>query len=99
MTGIWELHSGQYHPAPAVSFSSRSFLRVTLSRLFAPLMTSCCRRRDLVRLELHPADARHPAVLETINLICAGKINTRHRITIGEYLRIKGTKPGAAGII
>ncbi|MBE3588553.1 MAG: polysaccharide deacetylase family protein [Thermoanaerobacteraceae bacterium] len=86
LAGIHDLRTGSFYPVPAVSFSSRSPVRVNLSRLFVPLLAGLAGSREMVRLVLHPADARHPAIMEIARRICRRMLECRRTVTIGEYL-------------
>lgn len=96
--GITDLCSGAFYPAPAITFSSRSFLRAILSRLFVPFLAGYWERQELVRLVLHPLDARSPAIMEIIKKLCRRMLAFRRLVTIREYLdNIKG--PHAASSV
>lgn len=94
LTGIIELKSGAVHQAPAVSFSSRSFLRSVLSRLIVPAIARYSLRNDLVRLVLHPSDARDPAIMELVERLFHQWLYVRRQVTISEYLDLKSRDVG-----
>lgn len=94
LTGIIELKSGTVHPVPAVSFSSRSYFRSLLSRMMVPAIARYSLRHDLVRLVLHPPDARNPAIIELVERLIHQWLYTRRQVTISEYLREKSRDAG-----
>jgi len=97
--GVCDLKSGAFYRAPAVVFSSRSFLRAVLSRMIVPVLAGYWGRRELVRLVLHPLDARRPAIMEIIERLCQGMLACRRQVTIGEYLAAtRKEKPALVGV-
>ncbi|OAT87114.1 DUF2334 domain-containing protein [Desulfotomaculum copahuensis] len=86
LTGIHDLKSGVYHAAPALCFSSRSSWRAALSRQVVPVLAAFWSRRLMVRLVLHPADARQSAILNLAARLLRGMLACRRQVTIGEYL-------------
>ncbi|MBE3588514.1 MAG: polysaccharide deacetylase family protein [Thermoanaerobacteraceae bacterium] len=97
LTGIHHLQSGSFYAVPAVTFSSRSSGRVFLSRLVVPLLAGLAGRRDMVRLVLHPADARQPSILRMAGHLCRSLLLSRRQVTIGEYLQLSGA--GGRGLV
>lgn len=89
--GIYDLNYGTFYHAPAITFSSRSPLRANLSRVVVPALAKCWWGREMVRLVLHPLDARRPAIMEDIKRLCQKMLAFRSQVTIREYL---GEKAG-----
>lgn len=87
LTGIHDLQHGAYYPAPALAFSSRSAGRVLLSHLVVPVVENFWRRQELLRLVLHPLDARRPSILKVIDRLCQKMLAYRRPVTIREYLQ------------
>ncbi|MBC7325260.1 MAG: DUF2334 domain-containing protein [Moorella sp. (in: Bacteria)] len=97
LTGLYDLRRRLFYPAPALVFSSRSVPRAFFSRLAVPALAGVWRRRELLRLALHPADARHPAVLRTIAGLAQKILAGRRPVTLAAYLREKeGMRCGSA---
>ncbi|MCL6448788.1 MAG: DUF2334 domain-containing protein [Armatimonadetes bacterium] len=89
LTGLYDLRRGLFYPAPALVFSSRSAPRAFLSRLAVPALAGFRRRRELLRLALHPADAWRPAVLRTITGLAQKLLAGRRPVTLAGYLQKK----------
>ena len=90
LSGVIDIRSGFFQRAPVVAFSSRSALRATLSRFVAPFLANRWAGQELVRLVLHPLDARRPAIMELIIKLCRRMLACRRPVTIGEYLAESG---------
>ena len=62
-TALIEIVSGRQIPAPSLVYSSRSQLRRILSRVVNRTRLAGLAAAPLVRVALHPADARYPGVI------------------------------------
>jgi len=71
----------------AVSLSSRTWVDRGLSRRTAPLLSRMLRPNPLLRLALHPCDARSPATLATWTQILRTALADREPVTKGAALR------------
>lgn len=71
----------------ALVFSTRSAWRRTASVGWNTAVAAAERRNPLLRLELHPDDADHPAVRRTWQRLLSGALATRRALTLHEAVR------------
>ena len=89
-------------PAPSLVFSTRSSWRRGLSLAWNTLLARRSRQAPLLRLELHPGDAEHAAILELIESAASQeeveRAARRHRLdTLEAFLtRMAATAPAGA---
>jgi len=79
---IIALPGGQSLHAPSLVFSTRSGWRRGLSLLWNRSLAWRQRQAPLLRLELHPQDADHPAVLRCWSRVLANALRTRQPLLL-----------------
>jgi uncharacterized protein len=93
--GIYRLPDWDFAPSPAVSYSARSGWRRALSAGFVTAQAAVLRHR-LLRLALHPVDARFDNVVERWDRVVTGTLQTRVPITKAQWIGIQ-SMPQALG--
>lgn len=68
-------------------YSTRSAWRRGLSRLWNGLLSSSQRHEPLLRLELHPQDADHPAIRRQWTTVLRHALHERQAVTLSEAVR------------
>lgn len=85
--------------AQSLVFSTRSAWRRALSLVWNTALGWHSRQAPLLRLELHPADADHPAVMRCWSRLLADALSDRQPLRLGQAadrVRDAGTRPAAA---
>lgn len=87
------LPDGPPRRAPALVFSTRAAWRRAASLAWNRALARRARQAPLLRLELHPDDARHPAVCRLWSRLLAEALASRTPVTLGTAA---GTPPAIA---
>ena len=80
--------------APSLVFSTRAAWRRGLSLVWNRLQARRAREAPLLRLELHPGDGDHPAVVRCWTGLLAEALRTRTPLRLGEAARMARPQPG-----
>jgi uncharacterized protein len=75
------------HPAPSLVYSSRSALRRTLSRAWNGRRANALRSAPLLRVALHPSDARYPSVISHWRALLRALTSERLPVLESRWLR------------
>jgi uncharacterized protein len=73
---------------PAVSFSTRSFLRRSLSPLAGRARFAVSRRQPILRVSVHPQDLYEPGVRRALISVLRRALADREPVTYGELARL-----------
>lgn len=73
--------------APRVAFSTRGFLRRSLSPLAGRLRFAASRRRPILRVEVHPQDLYERGVRRALISVLRRALEDREPVTCGELAR------------
>lgn len=84
LTTVIALPQGQVLRAPSLVFSTRAGWRRLASRLWNTLLARRARGARLLRLELHPADADHPDVLQCWRRLLLQALQQRVPVRLAE---------------
>jgi uncharacterized protein len=88
LTEIIALPQRHVLPAPSLVFSTRTAWRRALSLAWNQLQARRARAAPLLRLELHPGDGEHRAVLRCWTRLLDDALNTRTPLRLGEAARM-----------
>ena len=92
------LPGGEELHAPSLVFSTRSAWRRGLSLLWNRSLAWRLRNAPLLRLELHPQDAEHPAVQRCWSSILARALRERHPLRLEDAAaRLRASPDGGIG--
>jgi uncharacterized protein len=80
--------------APSLVFSTRAAWRRGVSLVWNRLQARRAREAPLLRLELHPGDGDHPAVVRCWTGLLAEALRTRTPLRLGEAARMARPQPG-----
>lgn len=97
LTKVIALPQGQVLRAPGLVFSTRAGCRRLASRLWNNLLTRRARSARLLRLELHPADADHPDVLQCWRRLLLQALQQRVPVRLGEAAMLARRLAAVAG--
>ncbi|HSN71410.1 MAG TPA: hypothetical protein VLT59_07865, partial [Steroidobacteraceae bacterium] len=89
------LDDGWWWRSPAVSLSSRTWLDRSASRFAASRLVRMFDGTRVLRLALHPVDARHPASLRTWGRILPAVLAQREPVTKGDAILALAAATGA----
>jgi len=95
----WELlrlRDGARIAAPCITVSARSAWRRAASRLWVRTMREATAGVPLLRIALHPADARHPDVALRWQELIARLLESRTPMTKADAVRLFAPEPGLA---
>lgn len=94
LTRFIALPTRQHVFAPSVVYSTRSALRRALSRAWNRVLISATARASLVRIGLHPTDARHLRVINHARELLGALARVREPMTKYAYARLlHGAQP------
>lgn len=82
------LREGRFVTAPSLVYSARTPWRRWMSRQWNDVLSCAVREAPLVRLGLHPADARHPELIEHVQRLLDRVRRGRTGMTKIEYARL-----------
>ncbi len=85
--GLLSLPEGRWHPSLALVYSSRHPVGDSLTRCAVDVAAFAQSQRPLLRIALHPADARRPQNLRHAQQLIETALRTRIPLTEGDYLR------------
>src|SRR4051812_14749641 len=74
--------------APTVAFSTRSFLRRSLSPLIGRARFAASRRQPVLRVAVHPQDLYEPGVRRALVSVLRRALEDREPVTCGELARL-----------
>jgi predicted deacetylase len=86
LRAMYSLPGWQRHAALSLSFSSRSAWRRVISPRWNRIALDATRRAPLVRIALHPADARYPQLLNAWRLLLSDALHDRQAVTKAQWI-------------
>ncbi len=86
LRAMYSLPGWQRHAALSLSFSSRSAWRRVISPRWNRIALDATRHAPLVRIALHPADARYPQLLAAWRLLLSDALHDRRAVTKAQWM-------------
>ena len=85
--GVFDYTTGIHHASQSLVWSTRSWLRRKVSRLWNAHLFRRLQPCGLLRIGIHPPDIRHPAVWEQIKALTSQAVQDRAVVTYAGYLK------------
>ncbi|MDD5350846.1 MAG: DUF2334 domain-containing protein, partial [Chthoniobacteraceae bacterium] len=85
--GIFDYATGVRHASQSLVWSSRSWWRRILSRMWNAYLFRRLRRRNLLRIGIHPPDRQHRAIWGQIKTLISKALKDRNAATYAGYLK------------
>ena len=85
--GIFDYTTGVRHASQSLVWSSRTWWRRILSRLWNAYLFRRMQPRNLLRIGIHPPDLQHPAIWQQIKGLTARALEDRTASTYSGYLK------------
>lgn len=86
--GIFDYTTGVNHASQSLVWSTRSWVRRGISRLWNAFLFRRLRSRPLLRIGIHPPDIRHHAVWQQIRTLTTRALEDRTAVTYAGYLKV-----------
>jgi predicted deacetylase len=86
LRAMYSLPDWQRHAALSLSFSSRSAWRRVISPRWNRIALDATRQAPLVRIALHPADARYPQLITAWRSLLRDALRDRRAVTKAQWL-------------
>ena len=83
--GLYRLPDWDFHPSPALTYSARSGWRRAMSLVMVEGQAAAARSQALLRIALHPVDARHESVVTHWRRVIEHALATRQPVTKAAY--------------
>ena len=87
--GLFDYTTGTQHHSQSLVWSTRSAWRRAMSLLWNAYLFRKLSTTQLLRISVHPADVRHPAVWRQIKALAAKALKDRVPTTFTAYLNLK----------
>jgi predicted deacetylase len=84
--GVFDYHTGVHHASQSLVWSSRSWWRRGMSRIWNPYLFRRLRDCPLLRIGVHPTDLRYRRLWAQIKRLTAEALKDRAAVTYGGYL-------------
>jgi len=88
LRGIYDLEKKKFYKVPVITFSSRSSWRAAVSCVFVRAVYLILRNKSMMRLALHPFDARNSGIMRVVGEICKKELAYRREISLNEMLNV-----------
>jgi len=85
--GVFDYTTGVHHASQSLVWSSRSWVRRGISRLWNAYLFRRLQARPLLRIGIHPPDVQHRAVWQQIKTLTARALESRTAVTYSGYLK------------
>jgi len=85
--GVFDYTTGIHHTSQSLVWSSRSWARRVISRLWNAYLFRRLQSRPLLRIGIHPPDVQHRAVWQQIKTLTERALESRTAVTYSGYLK------------
>lgn len=84
--GLHRLPDWSFTHSPSLVYSARSTWRRSVSHVWNAALAQALHHRPLLRASLHPADARHPLIMQRWRLLIEHALRDRRSLTKREWI-------------
>jgi len=85
--GIKNIKDNSFIQSPVIVYSSRTFLRRTVSCIWEPIWTKINKNREILRVALHPCDLEYPKMEKSITNQIIYLAKNREHVTYKDILK------------